>query len=151
MQELVDLTTVTFVLISGDLGVNTYRIPIITSLPDGSLMALAEGRKHSSADSGPKFLAMRRSTDQGITWNNTTFIEDDGDDPDGLNLGTVFVDEVKNQVFVMYSYCAHRCVYHTTFLIRSDDFGFTWTKPLNLSQHDWHFSFRSRSGLWHSG
>ena len=112
---------------------NTYRIPIITSLPDGSLIALSEGRKHSSSDSGPKFLAMRRSTNQGLTWSNTTFIEDDGEDPDGLNLGTVFVDEEKNRVFVVYSHCAHKCVYHTTFLISSDDFGLTWTKPLNLS------------------
>lgn len=119
---------------SGDFGVNTYRIPIITSLPDGSLLALAEGRKHSSADSGPKLLASRRSTNQGITWGNTTFIEDDGDVPDGLNLGTVFVDEEKNRVFILYSYCAHKCVYHTTVLISSDDFGLTWTEPFNLSQ-----------------
>lgn len=43
------------------------------------------------------------------------------------------VDEVTNKVFVVYSFCAHECKYHTTYLIRSDDFGFTWTKPLNLS------------------
>ena len=122
-----------FVLISGDLGVNTYRIPILKSLPDGSLIALSEGRKYNSADVGPKFLAMRRSTDQGLTWSNTTFIEDDGEDPDGLNLGTVFVDEEKNRVFVIYSLCATKCVYHTTFLISSDDFGLTWTNPSNLS------------------
>ena len=76
---------------------------------------------------------MRRSKDQGITWSNTTFIEDDGEDPDGLNLGTVFVDEQTNRVFVAYSHCAHKCVYHTTYLISSDDFGDTWSKPLNLS------------------
>lgn len=121
------------IIFLGDIGVNTYRIPIITSLPDGSLIGMSEGRKHSSADSGPKFLAMRRSKDQGITWSNTTFIEDDGEDPDGLNLGTVFVDEDANRVFVVYSYCAHKCVYHTTYLISSDDFGDTWSKPSNLS------------------
>ncbi|XP_073252945.1 sialidase-1-like isoform X1 [Porites lutea] len=118
----------------GDLGVNTYRIPIITSLPDGSLIALAEGRKHSSGDSGPKFLAIRRSKDQGITWSNTSFLEDDGEAPDGLNLGTVIVDEEVYRVFVVYSFCAHKCVYHTTFLISSDDFGLSWSKPYNLSE-----------------
>lgn len=76
---------------------------------------------------------MRRSKDQGTTWSNTTFIEDDGEDPDGLNLGTVFVDEETNRVFVAYSYCAHKCVYHTTYLIGSDDLGDTWSKPSNLS------------------
>lgn len=119
---------------AGDKDVNTYRIPIMTSLPDGSLVALSEGRKHSSGDSGPKFLAVRRSNDQGSTWTPTVFIEDDKEYMDGLNLGTVLVDEVcTNKVFVVYSFCAHECKYHTTYLIRSDDFGFTWTKPLNLS------------------
>ena len=112
---------------------DTYRIPIITSLPDGSLMALSEGRKHSPADSGPKYLAVRRSSDQGSTWTPTAFIEDDREYMDGLNLGTILVDEVTNTVFVIYSFCAHKCQYHTTYLIRSDDFGTTWTKPLNLS------------------
>lgn len=87
----------------------------------------------SSGDSGPKFLAVRRSNDQGSTWTPTVFIEDDKEYMDGLNLGTVLVDEVTNKVFVVYSFCAHECKYHTTYLIRSDDFGFTWTKPLNLS------------------
>ena len=30
---------------AGDKDVNTYRIPIMTSQPDGSLVALSEGRK----------------------------------------------------------------------------------------------------------
>ena len=95
---------------------------------------MAEGRKHSSGDSGPKFLAIRRSKDQGITWSNTSFLEDDGEAPDGLNLGTVIVDEEIYRVFVVYSFCAHKCVYHTTFLINSDDFGLSWSKPYNLSE-----------------
>lgn len=95
---------------------------------------MAEGRKHSSGDSGPKFLAIRRSKDQGITWSNTSFLEDDGEAPDGLNLGTVIVDEEIYRVFVVYSFCAHKCVYHTTFLISSDDFGLSWSKPYNLSE-----------------
>lgn len=96
---------------------------------------MAEGRKHSSGDSGPKFLAIRRSKDQGITWSNTSFLEDDGEEaPDGLNLGTVIVDEEIYRVFVVYCFCAHKCVYHTTFLISSDDFGLSWSKPYNLSE-----------------
>ncbi|XP_032234363.1 sialidase-1 [Nematostella vectensis] len=118
----------------GDHGVSDYRIPLITSLPDGSLIALAEARKHSSSDSGPKFLAMRQSRDQGVTWTNTTFIEDDQEATDGLNLGSIVVDEITKSVFVMYSFCIHKCKYATTYVIRSDDNGQSWTMPKNISQ-----------------
>jgi sialidase-1 len=59
---------------SGKNGYKSYRIPAIISLPNGDLLAFAEGRVGGSADFGNVDIVMKRSKDNGKTWSEMSVV-----------------------------------------------------------------------------
>ena len=62
------------VFVSGTEGHQTYRIPAILSLPNGDLLAFAEGRVHGADDFGDINIVMKRSKDKGKTWTALQYV-----------------------------------------------------------------------------
>ncbi|PIK53521.1 hypothetical protein BSL78_09542 [Apostichopus japonicus] len=125
---------------SQDDSVSLYRTPILLNLPNGDLLAFAEARKYSGGDGGAKFIAVRRSTDNGYEWGPQKFILDDFHAQDGVNTGAALYDYDTNTIFLLYSYCGHlaNCVDGPdsqevgTYMISSNDYGHTWSTPVNM-------------------
>jgi sialidase-1 len=62
------------VFIAGTDGHKSYRIPAIIGLPNGDLLAFAEGRVHGAGDFGDINIVMKRSRDKGKTWGPMAYV-----------------------------------------------------------------------------
>lgn len=101
------------------------------------LLLFAEARLHSCADSGPKALVLKKSSDGGSTWSPTQVVFNDSTtDPsyDGLNLGAATVINDGEIIGVHFVECAHKCKTSPLWYTSSTDMGKTWSSPTNLSQ-----------------
>jgi hypothetical protein len=123
------------VFANGDNSTACFRIPNIIKAHN-TLMVFAEARRKSCSDSGPKSIAMRRSVDNGSTWEPTRFLVDDPSTvKDGLNLGASVFDAVTGTIFLHYGVCFHDCKPSgSTFVLTSKDFGVTWLPPIDISK-----------------
>lgn len=74
--EILAQQAVTAVFTSGTEGHKSYRIPAIISLPNGELLAFAEGRVHGAGDFGDVNIVMKSSSDHGKTWGSLQTIVD---------------------------------------------------------------------------
>jgi sialidase-1 len=134
------------VFVSGTDGYFGYRIPAIETAADGSLLAFAEGRKHSMADPGfPKQtvdLVMKRSTNNGATWSAMKVIEALGNLWSAANPSPV-LDRDTKRIWLLYTrHEPERSAVKTArpgtedvqLAARwSDDNGVTWSDRIDLT------------------
>lgn len=85
---------------SGDHGYASFRIPACVRAPDGALLAFAEGRVDSSADSGNIDVVRKRSTDGGLTWGALQVVDGNGTGTSG-NPAPVVLAEAGRVVLVL--------------------------------------------------
>ena len=121
--------------------VSCYRIPAITTAPDGSLIAAIDERVPSCGDlkwSRDINIVVRRSTDGGRTWG---WVERVADFPDGP-------DTVSGTVFLFYNYMDHDAAKDVYFfhVMRSTDNGLTWSAPEDITSQiapeEWRNDFK---------
>jgi sialidase-1 len=138
------LLTHTDVFRSGAEGYAGYRIPALLVTPDGSLLAVLEGRKENKGDpgNGDIDLVMKRSEDQGATWSKLTVIDDPGETWSASNPSLV-TDRTTGRIWLAYNRWKPRRGSEDSrpgtddaqaWLRWSDDQGKTWSEARDVTK-----------------
>lgn len=122
------------IFVAGNDGVDTYRIPSLLVVPDGSLLAFCEARKQSMEDASPTDMVLKRSMDSGRTWSPMQTILQGGGNEAIMNPCPVF-DSCTSTLF-LFCVNAHKIRedHHVPLLLASADFGRTWSKPEDIAE-----------------
>ncbi|MGZ3924240.1 MAG: sialidase family protein [Flavisolibacter sp.] len=131
------------VFVSGNNGYKSYRIPAIISSPNGDLLAFCEGRVNGAGDFGHVNIVMKRSIDNGETWDSLQLIAANGDMQAGNAAPVVDLTDPEyphGRIFLFYNTGNKnegevrkgnglREVWYKT----STDNGHTWSDAINIT------------------
>ncbi len=133
------------VFVSGTEGHKSYRIPAIIDLPNGELLAFAEGRVHGAGDFGDINIVMKRSRDKGKTWSALQYIAEFDTLQCGNPAPVVDLTDPrypKGRIFLFYNTGnnhegevrkgkGYKQVWYKT----STDGGHTWSEAVDITLH----------------
>lgn len=133
----------TLVFQAGQEGHAIYRIPAIINLPNGDLLAFAEGRVNGSDDFGDVNLVMKKSLDGGHTWSPLQTLVDYDSLQAGNPAPVVDLFDPENPQGVVYLFYntgnnheydirMNRGV-REVWMMKSFDLGKTWDTPKNIT------------------
>ncbi len=119
----------TNVFTAGEGGYHTYRIPALLTTKAGTLLAFCEGRKSGRSDHGDLDLVLRRSTDQGATWQPMQLVHEEGGDQ-AITIGNPcpVIDQKTGRIWLPF--CRNN---NDVFITHSDDDGQTWAPPRKIT------------------
>lgn len=122
--------------VAGKNGYAVYRVPTIVRTNAGTILAFAEGRVNGPGDEGDINVVLRRSKDEGKTWESLQTIADDGKNPCKnqcpvvLPSGRIVLVWLWNESIPSEADRTTRDVY----VQYSDDDGVTWSPRENVTQ-----------------
>jgi sialidase-1 len=130
------------VYVGGEGAYHTYRIPSLLLTPRGTLLAFAEARRETGADSGDIDLVVKRSRDGGRSWSAMQVIGDNGPNTFGnpcpvvdRSTGTIWLLSTQNAgsdkeaAIVDVTSKGTR----TVWVMKSVDDGETWSEPREIT------------------
>ena len=131
------------VFTAGEGGYHTYRIPSVIVTRNGTVLAFCEGRKSGRGDAGDIDLVLKRSLDQGRTWQPQQVVWDEQDNTCGnpcpvvdRDTGTIWLlltqnlgKDTEKEIIEQTSEKSR-----TAWVSKSTDDGQTWTKPVEITR-----------------
>ncbi|UNO42400.1 sialidase family protein [Streptomyces sp. MST-110588] len=129
---------------AGTEGYASFRIPAVIRTAPGTLLAFAEGRVRSTADSGDIDIVLRRSTDGGRTWGPLRAVARNGRDtagnpaPVALGSGRVLLVQVRSAADATEERIRRGLVPaaggRRVWVQHSDDDGVAWSAPHEITK-----------------
>ncbi len=111
---------------AGQHGYCCYRIPALAVSPKGTVLAFCEARKNNCDDGDVIDIVMRRSFDNGRTWDAMKVVRGEG--TNSINQPTPVVDRITGTVSLIF--CRNN---QKVFITRSSDEGERWTQPVEIT------------------